>query len=99
MCPWAFDHCLLHLAGQNGDGRVDPVGHAVYDRVPMRDLHGAGSENYTRPRPKTVPGKNCLRTSYNIKARTGHKYWYQDRPKPTSCELKRQVTFSITIEE
>lgn len=68
----------------NGDGRVDPKGVAVFSEVPVRDFHGGVPGDHTVVRPKTSPNRSLLRTSYNEKAREGLKYWYQERPKPTS---------------
>jgi len=73
------------MMGPTGDGRVDPKGDPVFSQVPKRDLVGAAPGNYTLVRARTSgERRDFLRTSYNMKAKEGLKYWYQERPKPTS---------------
>merc|ERR1711976_954224 len=69
--------------GPNGDGRVSPRGHAVFSQLVSRDLHGAVPGNYTLVRPRSLSSKSLCRNPFNERAKSGFKYWYQERPHPT----------------
>ena len=78
---------LSHPQGPHGDGRVSPRGHAVFSQLVSRDLHGAVPGNYTLVRPQSLSSRSLKRTSFNERAKSGFKYWYQERPHPTKCGL------------
>ena len=49
------------------------------------NLKGNMPGNYQQP--SSQPSRS-IPTDVNQRAKEGFKYWYQDRPKPTSCEYK-----------
>ncbi len=74
---------------QSGTGAQQKrVSSSVFERVHARDLHGNVPGDYTAARARTSKSglRSSTRTQYNDRARQGYKYWYQDRPKPTTCE-------------
>ena len=56
-----------------------------FEQLIQDELKGSGSHSAGRPR--TSPSRQSLNTSYNFRAKQGFKYWYQERPKPTSCKF------------
>ena len=73
---------------RNMDGTVQRIpGDTDFNTVLTGDMRGSIPGNYTMTRPTTTPTKRTLQNIYHARAREGFKYWYQERPKPTSCKL------------
>ncbi len=73
---------------RNPDGTVTRMpGDVQFASVLTDELRGRVPGIYGMTRPSTTPNKRSMQNLYHEKAKAGFKYWYQERPKPTSCKL------------
>ncbi|KAI0214443.1 hypothetical protein LSAT2_000456 [Lamellibrachia satsuma] len=69
----------------------------LHDIKEPRDCNLLKFRDMCAPRPTQRNTRPCisakpsaLTTSYSVRAKEGFQYWYHERPKPTSCNLRSQ---------